>query len=206
MKDIELIYPLIMPFAPGAADPTMNTWIRQAARDFCERTRLWRYQDELTVTANESESIPTPFGSVVHEIEEAYFDGQMLRRVSPAWLDEHEKLWRLAALTGKSRYITQTEPGTIRLVPGAAGTVKLFVYLKPSDEATDLPDFIIDKYRELIAHGALARILMIPNQSFSNPQMATYWQQRFDTKLDNLFAKGSSGEQRAPHRTKASYF
>lgn len=206
MKDLELIYPLILPFAPGVADPTMNAWIRQAARDFCERTRLWRYEDELTVTANEAEAITTPVGSVVHEIEEAYFDGQMLRRVSPAWLDEHEKLWRLGALTGSSSYVTQTEPGSIRLVPGAAGTVKLFVWLKPSDDAEELPDFIIDKYREIIAHGALARILMIPNQSFSNPQMATYWQTRFDTKLDNLFTKGSSGEQRAARRTKASFY
>lgn len=206
MRELELIYPLIMPFAPGVADPTMDSWIRQAAIDFCERTRLWRYEDELTITANEAEAMMSPIGSVVFEIERAYFNDRELEPVSTAWLDERMPQWRTGEYESDSRYVTQTEPNTIQLVPAAAGNVRLYLWLKPSQDAQDLPDFIVDKYREMIAWGALARILMIPNQSFSNPQMATYWQTRFDTKLDSLFLKGAKGEQRAPMRTKSSFF
>lgn len=206
MRDIELIYPLVMPFAPGCADPTANAWIRQSAIDFCERTRLWRFDDAMEVTANEAEALMAPSGAVVHEIEEVFFNDQLLERVTPAWLDKNYPAWRAGSVLGQSRYVTQTEPNTIRLIPSEAGEVRIYLWLKPAQDAVDLPDFIVDKYRETIAHGALARILMIPNQSFTNPQMAAYWQQRFEAKLDSLSTRGSTGEQRASIRVKSSFY
>lgn len=206
MKDIDAFLPGILPFAPGCAAPTAYFGIRQAAIEFCERTRQWRYEDTFDVTVDDCDSILVPFGAVVHEIESAQFNGQPLDPKSTLWLDTNQNGWRTNALTGTPHYLTQVEPDTIIVVPKSAGSLHLCMWLKPSQESTEFPDFIVDQYRETIAFGALSRILMIPNQSFTNVQMGAAWGKLFQDKLDGLSVKGSIGQQRAPLRTKASMF
>ncbi len=206
MKDLDDFLPGILPYAPGCATPTAFFGIRQAAIEFCERTRLWRYDDAFDVTAEGCDSIMAPFGAVVHEIEHATFNGQPLKPRTTQWLDENENGWRSASYTGNPGYITQTAPDTITLVPRGAGLLSLNLWLKPSQDCTELPDFLHDEYRETIAMGALSRILLIPNQSFTNVEMGAAFSQMFQSRLDAKSTKGSSGKQRAPNRTKASMF
>jgi hypothetical protein len=205
MKDLDAFLPNIRPYAPGVAEPAAFFAIRQAAIAFCERTRLWRYEDEFTVAEDGCEAIVVPYGAVIHEIERADFNGKRLTPMTPGALDDLLPDWR-SGLTGTPRYVTQTEPDTIALVPKTAGTVTLHLYLKPAQDADELPDFIVDQHRNVIAHGALMHILTIPNQSFTNPDMAAAYAASFERKLDSLFNANSRGQQRAPNRTKANFF
>lgn len=206
MKSLDAFAPNIRLYAPGVADPTMYFAIRQAAIEFCERTRLWRYEDDFAVTADDCESILAPNGSEIHEIEAVFFNGVELDPKSTSWLDDHMRGWRQGELSGLPKYFTQTEPNTIRLVPQEAGTVGLHVWLKPSQYADELPDWMVDQHRETIAFGALARVLLIPNQSFTNPELGAAFGSAFQGKLDKLFSKGLTGQQRAPARTRATFF
>lgn len=205
MTDLDAFLPNIRPYAPGVADPTAYFAIRQAAIEFCERTKLWRFADEFMVS-DATEPLVAPVGSVVHDIEVTLFNGAELAAKTPAWLDEHCAGWRAGALTGQPAYVTQTEPNTITLVPWQAGTVNLSLWLKPAQNADELPDFIADQYRQVIANGALSYILVIPNQSFTNPDMGNAFGGAFQQKLDTLSNKGSTGQQRARARTRASFF
>ena len=207
MKDLDAFIPNIRMYAPGVSDPTAYFAIRQAAIEFCERTRAWRYDDELAVTAEQVDGISTPSNSVILDIEGVWFDGTKLKPKSPGTLDTLVPNWRSGATkpTTKPKYVTQTELNTFRLVPFMAGTVKFSIFLKPSQDATEVPDFMVDQYRETIAHGALARILLIPNQSFTNPEMAAAFGMAFQQKLDGKSTLGIVGQQRAPIRTKASF-
>lgn len=208
MKDIDDFLPSIRPYAPGVADPTAYFAIRQAAIEFCERTRLWRFDDEFSVVGDDCEALLTPPSSVVHEIDAVWFNGVKLRHVTPGKLDELLPTWRAGQNrpTGQPSYVTQTEPNTIVLAPFGTGTVKLSLFLKPSPNAGEFPDFIVDQHRETIAFGALSRILLIPNQSFTDAQMAAVFGQTFQSRVDSKSAAGIIGQQRAPVRTKASYF
>lgn len=206
MKDLDLILPSILPYAPGCADQAAYFGIRQAAIEFCERTRLWRAEDEFAVSADGCDAIMAPYGAVIHEIEHAAFNGSGLDRVSTAFLDQRAQGWRTGSLSGQPHYLTQTEPNTVRVVPRAAGTLTLHLYLKPAQDADELPDWMIDQYREPLAHGALARILLIPNQSFTNVELGAAFGAAFQSKLDGLSTKGTQGQQRAPLRTRPSYF
>lgn len=205
MKPLDDILPGIMPYAPGCAAPTAYFAIRQAAIEFCERTRLWRYEDEFAVNAAIDEPIMAPSGAVIHEIEAVRFDGDELCPQTVAWLDQHCAGWRASDYSGTPSYVTQTDPNTIRIVPLGTGTVSVSLWLKPAQDADELPDFLVDQYREVIAHGALVRILSIPNQSFSDPNMAIMFGQGFQGRLDSLSAKGFTGQQRAPMRTRGSF-
>ena len=206
MKSLDAFSANIKLYAPGCADQTMYFAIRQAAIEFCERTRLWRHEDEFSVTSDGCEAILAPNGAEIHEIEAVFFNGNQIEPATISWLDEHMRGWRSGQLSGIPKYFTQTEPNTIRLVPQEAGTVGLHVWLKPSQYADELPDWMADQYRETIAHGALGRILLIPNQSFSNPELGAAFGSAFQAKLDKFSTKGLTGQQRAPARTRATYF
>jgi hypothetical protein len=205
MKSLDAFASSILPFAPGCSEPAMHMGIRQAAIEFCERTRLWRFDDEFKVTDGDCEGILAPYGAVLHEIEAVLFGGQELEPKATAWLDLHMRGWRTGDLAGIPKYFTQTEPNTIRLVPFNPGTLRLNVWLKPAQDATELPDWMADQYRETIAHGALSRILLIPKQSFTNIPLGTAFGTLFQGKLNELFTKGFTGQQRAPTRSRATF-
>lgn len=207
MKDLDEFLPNIRMYAPGVADPTAFFAIRQAAIEFCERTRMWQFTDEWAVNTDDCEGLLSPAGSVIHEIDKVWFDGKELRKVTPSQLDGFLPNWRSGdeKPTGQPGYVTQTEPNTMVLVPYGTGTVRVTLYLKPSQDCDQLPDFLADQHRETIAWGALARVLMIPNQSFTNPEMGAVFGQSFQAKLDGKSTAGITGQQRAPVRTRASF-
>lgn len=207
MVDLSVFLPHIKQYAPGVATPTAYFGIRQAAIDFCQRTKTWRYEDDFDISADDAEQITTPSNSVLVDLERVLFEGNDLLPKTTAWLDDNVRGWRINADGGSvAQYVTQTEQNTIRLVPAAAGHVNIYAWLKPSQDADQVPDYLGDQYRETIAHGALARILMMPNMPFSNPQLGAMFLGLFNAALDTFQNKGSMGQQRARTRTKGSFF
>lgn len=205
MKPVDELIPRIAARALSAPEPVIYDAIIHAAQRFCERTRIWREEDSFQTGDSGFEYACAPYGAIIHEIESAYFDGVKLKETSISWLDDQIPTWRDRNLSNP-RYITQTEPNTVRLVPAGIGTVKLNLILKPGNDAEELPDFLIDNYRRAIIDGALGEVLSIPKQEFSDPQLAIYYMQRFESKLDQLATQGIQGQQRAPVRSKPSFF
>lgn len=208
MTDLEQFLTKVLPFAPGCPEPTAFEHIRNAAIDFCETTRLWRFEDTFEV-GDEPNILCTPQGAAIHEIERCDFNGIKLEPRSLDWLDEHAPRWRSDedVLTAtQPEWFTQVWPDTIRVVPYSTGRLKVWLRLKPAQDAEQLPDFLFKEYGTLIGWGALAGVLMLPNQTFSDPNRATYFQAKFDQALGRTSKRQSSGQQRAPIRTKANFF
>lgn len=207
MTDLEDFLPKVLPFAPGCPEPTAFEHIRNAAMEFCEETKLWRAEDTFDV-GDDPNVVCTPQGAVIHQIERCDFDGKRLDPAGIGWLDEHHPDWRSDEfkLEGRPQYFTQICPDTVRVVPHQQGRLKVWLRLKPSEDADQLPDFIAAQHRNLIGWGALAGILMLPNQPFSDPNRATYFQGKFDQALGRKSKLQATGQQRAPIRTKASFF
>lgn len=205
MKPIDDFLPLILPRAPGCPEPIAFDAIRQAAIEFCERTRAWRDTDQFM--ADEFGDMFAPAQSVIHQIEDARFDGH---RLAPVGVQDLNGLYPdldWTTLQGdQPKYVTQLHPNTVKVVPAYSGMITLSLLLKPSNDAMDLPDFIYDQYARTIADGALAEILMIPGQPYTNPQGGAMYSQRFQQRLDSLQAMSLKGQQRAPIHTKASFF
>lgn len=210
MSTLDSFLPEVRPWAPGVPDPTAHKALRGAAIEFCERTRLWRYESTTAVLSTDpaTSTITTPTGSAVFDIEVALFEGQELTPKATRDLDEIMQGWRTGDIgTGQPTYITQIEQNTLTLVPApyADGDLYLCLRLKPSQAAITLPDFLSD-YSECLGWGALGRILTVPGQSYSNPELAVYYTKRFTDKLDALSTKGTTGQQNARKRTKSSFY
>lgn len=210
MSSLDSFLPEVRPWAPGVPDYTAFKAIRNAAIQFCERTRLWKWETTQPVlaAAPATFAIPMPAGSAVIELEIAKFGDAELEPESTEDLDDILPGWRTDTIgTGMPRYITQIEQNTLRLVPAPMedGSLYLCLRLKPSQTANQLPDFLND-YAECIGWGALGRILTVPGQSYTNPDMATYYMSLFNAKTDSLSTKGTTGQQAARKRTKARFF
>lgn len=205
MKPIDDLLPLILPRAPGCPEPIALDAIRQAAIEFCERTKLWRDTDQFY--ADEFGDIMAPAQSVIHHIEEARFDGHRLEPIAVQELNARYPDYDWKTQTGdQPKFVTQLHPDTVKIVPAWTGYLELTLLLKPSNDAQEIPNFIIDQYARTIADGALAEILMIPGAPYTNPQGGAMYSQRFQQRLDALQAMSIKGQQRAPIRTTPSYF
>ncbi|WP_163000214.1 hypothetical protein [Sphingobium yanoikuyae] len=188
----------VLPYATACPEPLAESHVLTAARDFCKATRCWRLVDTLTTTDDVPEVICVPQDAMLFEIEAAQFNGMPLERIAYADVSPSE--------AGLPRAITQAELNSVRLIPHAAGALHLSLFLMPSQHADELPDFLYDVYGEIIADGALAAILEIPGQPYSDLTNAAYRRGRFIQAKDSNFNVSKRGQQRAPVRTRARYF
>lgn len=204
MIELDVFLPKINPYAPGCPEPTALAAIITAAQTFCERTRLWRDRDQFNVTPTSCNVMCAPVGANVFEIEGARLNDYELTPISLADLELKHPTWRQYS-QGSGTWITQVEPDTVMVVPATTGTLELALILRPADDADQLPDFLGAHYRQCIADGALAELLMIPGQAFYAPDRSQYYAMRFAAKLDELTTRSIRGQQRAPVRTRAQF-
>lgn len=199
MREIAELMHLILPYAQACPEPTAVQHLRWAAMKFCEASRIWRSCQEFNVTGGCSEVVCVPQHAQIFEIEQAFFGTIKLEPKSAGDFDRDYD-------DSQPRWITQNSSNSVRLVPGAQepDVLRINLFLKPSRDAEDFPDFL-DEFEQELADGALSRILALPNQPFTDLQMAASFGGSFQVALDRNFTRNLRGQQRAPLRTKASY-
>lgn len=197
MRELDDFLRFILPYAPSCPIPMAQQHLRAAAREFCEATRCWREVDCIAVTGDEIEVICVPPYATLHEIEAASFDGEPLERVSFSNARFAE--------SGSPRQITQSQPNAISLAPKGAGALRISMFLKPGQDADAIPDFLYDQWAEDIGNGALARILNLPEQPFTNPAAAATYRALFERAKASNFNASMRGQQRAPVRTRPKF-
>lgn len=215
-QDIRDFLRYIIPHASACPDPVAEFLLRQAAIEFCERTKCWR--QEATIAVDEQEEVPAAHTwAQIHQIERATFDGRDLTPVP--YIDAHLPGLYGAQAENVPRYITQVNPGSVVIAPYKAGTLRLSMILKPQegvslggtlgdplkDAKNVVPPFLFDHHASAIADGALARILMLPEQPFTDPGKAALCQARFDAAIGEAASRFQRGQQNAPLRTRARW-
>lgn len=207
MRDIIELSPHVLPWAHNCPEPTMLHFLRQAAIKFCERSRSWRSEEVYNlISADDEISLVTCDDSVIYEIESVTWrgkeDADWQPSITSAAFTDRDDWWR----DGNPRYYTQRVPGRLRVAPFSTGQIRVIMYLKPDQRAETLPDYLIELYPEIIAAGALAKLLMLPGQTFTDPNQAMLQQSLFDAACDQHFRDNLRGQQRASIRTKPNYF
>ncbi|AXF51442.1 virion structural protein [Erwinia phage Pavtok] len=203
IRDIEELLPKVMQYAPGCPEPTATEHVRAAAVQLCKRTRCWRDHDQFEVNGRYNDIPAILPHAALFEIESVTFDGDPLlpapfsTDMLPMDGDEDE--------TGRPASFTMMWPNAIMLHPGGTGTLHVSMFLVPSDNAEQLPQWMFDQFSDALVWGALGTLLLLPNQPFMNPQLAALFAGKFEGALDRNFAFNKRGQQRARVRTKSSY-
>lgn len=208
--------PMVLPHAAGVPEPVATFNLRLAAIEFCERSRAWRHIVTRPLTRNDS-VLQTPHFAAIHEIEYALHDKVPLAPIQFSEI-EHGTIDNAAGAPPK--FITQVTPNTVSVYPFKEGSLEVSMFLKPrfgnqygdnpenplEDAFDEVPQFLLTQHGEPIAFGALARIFAIPNQPFSNPQLAGLYAQRFSMATDSKFSANLRGQHRAAIRSKMHDF
>ncbi|MFC3074913.1 phage adaptor protein [Shinella pollutisoli] len=205
--DIDEFLPWALVHAPNCSDLIAYRYLREAARDFCERTKAWRETDEMRLDPMGCEAICTVPDADIVSIENAAVDGVPLEPVTLAWLDEHRAGWERRTEEGSPQFITQVEPNTVAVFPRSSGRLSMRLVLKPSLTAMTMPAFLLGKWASDIGKGAAAQILLLPiDDGGGDPAKAADLGAAFQRRINAEMFSVAKGQQRAPLRTKASFF
>ena len=206
MRDIDDFLPSVLTLVPDCPDPLAFRFLREAGGELCEATKSWTETDTLTVTSTLGHAVTTIADAHIVEIRNARLDGRPLEPKPVAWLDEHFPDWQDGAVTGGARFVTQTAPDTVSIVPPTGGTLKVRLVLKPSPEALELPDFLFDHHQQMLARGAAGYLLTLPRTGFENPQLGSAYLNAFKSDLSRVGRKALRTQTGAPVRTKPRWF
>jgi hypothetical protein len=108
--------------------------------------------------------------------------GTPVKPRTQAWLDKNLSDWRNEENDLASYYMLDSN-NTLRLTPTPASTVAAQYYarvaVKPLLTATTVDDVVLNKYDELLIHGALGRLYALPRKPWTDLQLASYHTAQF---------------------------
>lgn len=181
--------PQLAPELPECPVPLMLRALRNATREFCQRSTFWRVEHapitqvtaesggvgryELTIP--EGAAIVEVVDPILHRFEPAYLKAE-------SWLNMNWPQWQ--AKTG-SRAVYYLRPSltSIRLVPYPttveAAAIRVTLALQPSPIATGVDDAIYQDQYEAITAGALAELMNQNNKPWTDIKRALVEAMRF---------------------------
>jgi len=192
----------VRPYIQSAPHPLIEHQMRNAASEFCRATRCWRHVETIALDGSEDEVEVESFQDYAQafELEIAHFNGRELTKTSYSDIRPDH-----LTAEGAPRWITQKRLDAFIVAPRAAGSLRLSLFLEPSVAGQEFPEELGDKFGLYIAQGAGGRILLVPNQPYTNPQLATFFLSEFQKAKDKYSSVNITGQQRAPRRTKPSF-
>lgn len=187
-------YPHVLVHVPGAPDLTIDQALRTAARDFLRRTRAWVVWLDPVVTATRPGAeydFELPAEAELYAVERATQGGRPYPVQSFRQRESDPAIYGDAQGPG----LVSHDRRTFVLTGGmpAAERVQVQVMLIPSASASGLPDELAYRHMEAIAEGAKARLMLTPNASFYNPDLAAVSQQRFEQLANHEWTQAYRG-------------
>ena len=82
----------------------------------------------------------------------------------------------------------------------------MIVCLKPLRTATKMNKTFLDELENVIMHGALQHLLVLPDRTFSDRELASYHAKQFAYKLSERRARTNLGVGKASMRVQAQKF
>ncbi|MBV30867.1 MAG: hypothetical protein CL504_09550 [Actinobacteria bacterium] len=158
--------------------------VRDAAIEFCKRTGVYIPEaEEIVIYAGVNDyELSLPSGTELNYITDIFANKTRLKPVSYP-----ELLHKIGDGIERATpaYYSQRDNNSFFLapIPAVKDTIRVLFSLKPSSTATSIPDTIGKEHREAITEGALFRLQMMPNQPFTNPNLAAAKKQLFDREI-----------------------
>ena len=203
----DVFLPHVLPYAPNCFEEQARVAIRNACIDFCRETHL--LQEDLdpvgAIRGENTYDVDVPSGYVLAQILSLYYVGRRLERKSQLELERlYTRDWQ--TLAGTPRVFTQfdTTTFTVALTPAEA-VANAFtgrIAFMPSRASTVVEDVVFERYLDEIVAGALARLMVTPDQPYTDLRQAAANAARFRTGVSLARAFANGGMNRAPMRVR----
>ena len=197
---------------PGCPQPVVVTHVRDAAIEVCERTLAWRYeQDDIRLTPGVVDyEWEVPTGTEVHAVITAASNGTTIISKTLEFVHDNYPNYPDPVTTerGTPQYITHVDPDTFYVVPppnsDTTYDIKMFVALKPLRTATGMDKSILDDIETVVMHAALQSILVIPEQTWTDRELAAYHAKQYAFKGAERRARTNLGSGRSAMTVRAN--
>jgi len=182
--------------------------IRQKVIEFCQKSLFLRQElDGFYTVADDNEyDLSPPVDNNIAQLLMLKVNKRELEPKTQSDLEEIYQDWR--DQEGEPSYFFLKNTYTAILVPKPIGVypVRILVALKPTQAAQSVDESIFEEYKDAIKHGALAYLMMMPEKSWSNPNMSAFYQSQFDAAIQESKTRAEQGyAMRKTFRAKSSY-
>lgn len=199
--------PHVLPYVPGCFEGQAVVAIRNACVDFCRDSLvLQQDMDPISTQAGvNTYEIDVPSGYLLSQVLALYYLGLRLERKSQLELERlYTRDWQ--SLVGTPKVFTQFTHNevTLALKPeaGVASSLTGRIALVPTRASTTVDSVLLERYLDEIAHGAIARLKLTPDQPYTDPQGAAVYGAEFRAGANRAQAFVSGGMNRAPMRVR----
>jgi hypothetical protein len=175
----------------GCPTATAKQAVLDAATEFLTYTGAWNeIQDPITVQADTNEyDLEAPAGARCIDILAVYAtfaSGGKLVPVTMEQLAAYMPNWAAAEGSLPTHYTRAFDFTTIRVyplptAPAAADQIRMHAVFTLRDTATSIPDDIVYRYREQIASGAKARLMIMSKVPWRDLESAAIHKGIFDS-------------------------
>lgn len=196
---------LVRPYTPGAPDVAVVNALRDASREFFERTHAWTRNIAYTVTATEGQStfaLGLPSGQEGVKLLAAKVNSRPVRLVADEDKDHQSQT--------PSEFEVQLleDMATVYVQPTLATGARLNirVTIRPSFTATTIGAAVGNKYAKSISYGAVAILTAEKDKAYSDPQLAMANAEMFESAITRALVQKYTGHARTQSRSYPSYF
>jgi len=174
-------FPYVLPYVMGCPQPLALQAVRDTCIDFAEQTLvISRTLDPIKTSAElDTYDLDAGIGATVQVVTQAWYDHDRLEVISadsPKARVEMYNAYFPAANTTPAHPTALIENDdhtvTLNCRPSDHGTLVLRAALKPTRSSTSCDDVLFNDYAVTIGKGAVAYLMKIPNEPFSNPTLA----------------------------------
>jgi hypothetical protein len=202
MVSLSEFMPYVLPSVPGCTDVLAEQYLRDVCIDFCSKTLLiQRDHDPVSVVAGQADyDLDPPTGARVHMVMQAWFERQPLDVVTPDSPGMRPEVFNSGfqgadTNTGNPTKLIQKDDLTFTLERAPSvdsiSAVTMRIALKPTRNATDVENILLDDYAYEIGQGAAARLMRIPGQPFTNIQLALAYETTYVTARNTAQARAN---------------
>jgi len=168
--------PYILPEVPGAPEPVIAHYTRNAAIEFIEESAIHVVDAAvIDVVANTSVYALDP-GSVEYDVcavKYAWFDDRPLPFVSQEILNDQTGVYWPGRTANTPSGFTQQDQEHLILYPipteGLVGGLKMKLIVRPALTSTGVADWIGKRFINEISYGALAALCGMVGKPWTNP-------------------------------------
>lgn len=182
------LYNRIRSHLPGCPDPLIEVHLRETAIRFCRETKIW----EETI-----EEIYPLEGVTRYKLnlpEETRAISLLSAIQGKSESDEGESLWPSINVFGLLTFDEQP--------PTDKGKIEIRLILRPSDDATGMPDRIGSDYDTALIHGCIATLQSMPKKDWSNPSMVPFHHNIYTARVNDANIDRATGNNEEVLRVK----
>lgn len=194
--------PYLLPLVPNASEPVAIQALRNACIDFARDSLCLQIGlDAFATEANVADyDIDVPNNTRLAQVLSLYFKGRLIERRSLGYLvNTGGSDWRRAR--GAPNLYTQHTPDVVTLYPcpdvSESNAMTGIIAYVPTRSSTGTDELMLERHVEPIVRGAAAKLMQIPNEPFTNLQMAMAYTRQFTADKANVRSHVSEGQVQA---------